>query len=230
MLGQRGCRRERLGAAAEVLVQDVERRVVAAGEVAEQCRIGATEPVDALVVVADGHDLAVVADQLLDERDLGAVDVLELVDEQPAPALPSPVAQPRIAGQDGPGGDDQVVVVEPAARSTLDLDGLGKWSVQRRSRVLGRWPHHSACLARQRPGIHVGEAQLREAAAAVREERIFVEVRGVLGQGVPLRLPSAQHVFDEARHDGLGGRCARSGVTGRALRRAASDTIACASP
>ena len=96
---------------------------VAPTEVEDRGRVGAAEAVDQLVLVADGGQVAVGAGQQVDQSRLGGVDVLELVDEQPAPA-PAQVREPvRVAGQQGDRVREQVVEAERVAARELGLGG-----------------------------------------------------------------------------------------------------------
>ena len=111
-------RLEDLGPAAEVAAEhDLGMARVALAEVEHVARVGSAPPVirrrgDRLIVVADDRD---VAGQERDEHALGLVGVLELVDQEPAPALPVERQPVRVLGQQPHRVDEQVVEVERVA-------------------------------------------------------------------------------------------------------------------
>ncbi len=93
----------------------------AAAEGREDLRRGPGEGVDGLPRVADDADLVAAAEPEVEQRRLQRVDVLELVDDEPA-VLPAHLGgDPLVVGEDGRGDEQDVLHVDAAA---LALDVL----------------------------------------------------------------------------------------------------------
>ena len=83
------------------------------GELEDAADVGAAERVDGLVRVTDDRQVAAVTGQRPQQRDLGRVGVLVLVDEDVAQLLPDHVAHRLVGVLEQPdGGGDQAGVVE----------------------------------------------------------------------------------------------------------------------
>ena len=130
---------EDLRARAEVASQHdpaVLRVALAEGE--DVARLGAAEAVDQLVVVADAREAAVGAGEQREQRGLRRVGVLQLVDDEPAPA-PAQVREPvRMLGQQPHRVDEQVVEAERVALGELDVGGAPDRRDDRGGRVPAR--------------------------------------------------------------------------------------------
>ena len=98
------------------------------GQAVEQGRVGAVEPVDGLVGVADDEEVGLVAQHGGQQAELGRVDVLHLVDEE-VPGAPSDrLGELGVARQRVGAGHDQVVEVEQSPPTPLLLvagEGVG---------------------------------------------------------------------------------------------------------
>ena len=112
-LGDRAGGGEDALGAAVALLEPHDRRGRPLGlEVAQVLRRRAAQPVDRLVVVAGGADLAVLAREQPHQQALGEVRVLQLVDEHVAVARRHPRAHVRLGAQDAEGVQQQVAEVE----------------------------------------------------------------------------------------------------------------------
>jgi hypothetical protein len=110
-------RLEDLAPAAEVAPEHDRRMVgVALGELDDVRRIRASEPVHYLVIIGNDGDVAVGSGEEEDEFGLRAVDVLELVDEQPSPPRADPVKTMRVLAQQPDTKREQIVEI-PGVRA-----------------------------------------------------------------------------------------------------------------
>ena len=91
------------------------------GQAGEQGGVGAVEPVDGLVGVADDEEVGLVGEHRGEEAELGGVHVLHLVDEEVPGAPADGVGELGVAGQRVGAGDDEVVEVEQPASGALLL-------------------------------------------------------------------------------------------------------------
>src|SRR5262245_48084168 len=78
---------DRLGAAVVLLQQDHLGLGVVVLERADIADVGATEGIDALIIIADSKDIAIFGSQLLQQHVLDAIGILILVGQQIAVAL-----------------------------------------------------------------------------------------------------------------------------------------------
>ena len=113
-----GRHRDHLGRAAVVLVQPDDRGAPQdVGQTIEQRGVGAVEPVDRLVGVADHEEVGLVGQHGGQQAELGRVDVLHLVDEQMPGAPADGVGELGVTRQRVGAGHDEVVEVEESPAS-----------------------------------------------------------------------------------------------------------------
>ena len=172
------------------------------GEPAEDADVGAAEPVDGLVRVADrGQPGAVAADQP-EQLVLGRVDVLVLVHADPRPAGAQPGRGVRVVAEDGGGQLDQAVEVHEVP--------FGQRLTQRR-----------VCVGDQLAAVPPGPGHLGR---DLQRGRLVghLEPRGEPGRLVVLAQdPQAQAV--ERGHRGLAGGTQRRQPVLQFLGRAAGE-------
>ena len=115
----------RLGAAVVLLQGNDRRSRKLVGKVHDVPEVGAAERVDALGVVAHGHDVVVGTGQAADDVGLQAVGVLVLVHHDEAKALRQPVPQVLLRVQKILEAGEQIVVVQQRLLAFVDLVTLG---------------------------------------------------------------------------------------------------------
>ena len=113
---------EDLGARAEVSPEhDAGVSRVAFGESEDVPRVGVAPAVDQLVVVAAHAHVAVRTGEQVDQRRLRVAGVLELVDEDPSPALAKPRQPVRLLCDQPDGAGEQVVELKRVGAPQLHL-------------------------------------------------------------------------------------------------------------
>ena len=167
---------ERLGARAERLVEHQHACSVPGGVAAEQPRRRAAEAVDRLVVVAHEDHVIAAGRQVLEERELDRVQVLRLVDQPGAPPTARACREGRVGVDSRPGLDQELVVVEPAARGAHAFEVLQEEPVGRVVGIGRRWARLDARRRGQRARGQAGELQTSQRPTAVRRERGQVDV------------------------------------------------------
>ncbi len=143
-------------------------RSEAVAEVVHRLWISSPEAIDGLVRVADHHEIPVFAGEKFEQIDLGGVDVLVLVDEDPAQPTRLRPEQPTISAQFRTGAADQLGrVVTPridgagaGQRGYPDVllqevaSHRGSSRFHRRPRAVGPQPQYRAADRLPRAGHH----------------------------------------------------------------------------
>ena len=139
-------------------------------EVEDVGRLGETPTVDELVVVAHDEEVAPRPRKEVDERQLGAVEILELVDQHVRETTLHELAVARVAEHVGEGEVDLVVERLHAGIELAPLHGAFDWSEFHRSRRgrLERLELHTQVVSRLQIGAHTiqGVKQLLQRSAA----------------------------------------------------------------
>ena len=159
---------------------------------AEDVEVGVAEPVDRLQLVADHHHLGGRPAQRLDQPQLGAVRVLELVDQEVGEA--GPVAGAELGSLEEPRREDlEVLEVEAGAPFLRRLEALREEAEQGGQVAVGE-----AALARLGDGGDGGIDRL-----AVLGERLAAPARLQAGHRVQVRdiagLGAGEHRQSPAR-------------------------------